>query len=264
MSNASESVETCCPIVELRQYTLKPGARETLVRVFDEHFIEGQERTGMRILGQFRDLSDSNRFVWLRGFSTMEARRQALSDFYSGPVWKEHGPVANETMIDSDNVLLLRPVDAQAGFAFDPSLRPPMSTSSASGASDEPGGVVVATIYHVSPGVSPQLVESAANEIQAAFTEARATLLARLVTEHAPNTFPSLPVREDVDAIVWLASYASEEEYRKTTARMMSLPLWKARVEPKLEIIRGDASPEALLLQPTRRSLLRHRSAPDR
>jgi NIPSNAP len=261
MSNASESVETCCPVVELRQYKLKPGALETLVSVFEEHFIEGQERTGMRILGQFRDLSNPNRFVWLRGFSTMEARRQALSDFYSGPVWKEHGPAANETMIDSDNVLLLRPVDAQAGFAFDPRLRPPMSTSSAS---EESGGVVVATIYPVSPGVSPELVETAANEIQAAFTEARATLLARLVTEHAPNTFPSLPVRADVDAIVWLASYASEEEYRKTTARMMSLPLWKARVEPKLEILRGDASPEALLLQPTRRSLLRHRSASSR
>ena len=86
MSNASESVETCCPVVELRQYTLKPGALEKLVSVFEEHFIEGQERTGMRILGQFRDLSSPNRFVWLRGFSTMEARRQALSDFYSGPL----------------------------------------------------------------------------------------------------------------------------------------------------------------------------------
>jgi len=264
MSNASESVETCCPVVELRQYTVKPGALETLVSLFEEHFIEGQERTGMRILGQFRDLSNPNRFVWLRGFSTMEARRQALSDFYSGPLWKEHGPAANETMIDSDDVLLLRPVDAQAGFAFDPRLRPPMSALSAASASAESGGVVVATIYPVSPGVSPALVESAANEIQAAFTEARATLLARLVTEHAPNTFPSLPVRKDVDAIVWLASYASEEEYRRTTARMMSLPLWKERVEPKLETIRGGASPESLLLQPTRRSLLRHRSASSR
>ena len=44
------------PVVELRQYTLKPGRRETLIDIFDSHFIEGQEDAGMTIIGQFRDL----------------------------------------------------------------------------------------------------------------------------------------------------------------------------------------------------------------
>jgi len=30
-------------------------------------FVETQEATGMRVIGQFRDLGDPNRFVWLRG-----------------------------------------------------------------------------------------------------------------------------------------------------------------------------------------------------
>ena len=34
------------PVVELRQYTLKPGRRETLIDIFDSHFVEGQEAPG--------------------------------------------------------------------------------------------------------------------------------------------------------------------------------------------------------------------------
>ena len=47
--------------------------------------------------------------MWLRGFADMEARRRALQAFYGGPVWAEHGPAANVTMIDFDDVLLLAP-----------------------------------------------------------------------------------------------------------------------------------------------------------
>ena len=84
-------MELGSPIVELRQYTLHPGTRETLVRVFEEHFIEGQERYGMRIIGQFRDLGDPDRFVWIRGFPDMEARTRALEGFYGGSVWRVRG-----------------------------------------------------------------------------------------------------------------------------------------------------------------------------
>ena len=45
-------------IFELRQYTLHPGQRDILVDVFDDNFVEGQEATGMRIIGQYRDLDD--------------------------------------------------------------------------------------------------------------------------------------------------------------------------------------------------------------
>jgi hypothetical protein len=45
----------CCPVVEFRQYTLKPGQRDVLIDIFDRYFIEGQESAGMTILGQFRD-----------------------------------------------------------------------------------------------------------------------------------------------------------------------------------------------------------------
>jgi len=98
------------PVIELRQYTLVPGQRETLIDIFDGNFVEPQDAAGMTVIGQFRDLDRPDMFVWLRGFASMDRRRQALAAFYDGPVWAAHRDAANATMIDSDNVLLLRPV----------------------------------------------------------------------------------------------------------------------------------------------------------
>ncbi|MGW4610216.1 NIPSNAP family protein [Streptomyces sp. NPDC004532] len=95
-------------IVELRQYTLHPGARETLIELFEREFVIGQQSVGITVGGRFRDLDDPNRFVWLRAFPDMTRRRRSLEAFYTGPVWREHREAANATMIDSDDVLLLR------------------------------------------------------------------------------------------------------------------------------------------------------------
>ena len=61
---------TCCRVVELRQYTLVPKGREALIALFEREFIETQEATGMIVIGQFRDLKNPDRFVWLRGLAT--------------------------------------------------------------------------------------------------------------------------------------------------------------------------------------------------
>jgi hypothetical protein len=65
------------PIVELRKYTLHPGGRDVLIDLFEREFIESQEDLGMKVIGQFVDLDDPDRFVWLRGFSDMDARERA-------------------------------------------------------------------------------------------------------------------------------------------------------------------------------------------
>ena len=69
------------PVIELRQYDLVPGTRDTLIGVFDGHLVEGQELQEMIIIGQFRDLDNPDSFVWLRGFADMEARKRALTGF---------------------------------------------------------------------------------------------------------------------------------------------------------------------------------------
>ena len=222
----------CCPIVELRRYQLHPGARDALVRLFDEHFVEGQERCDMRVIGQFRDLDDPDRFVWLRGFADMEARTRALEAFYGGPVWKEHGPAANDTMVDHTDVLLLKPAPGTAGFRFDPRLRPePESPAIA-------GGVVIATIDHLSGPAGPDAVAPPGDASGPA-------VLAQLVTESARNGFPRLPVREDANVRVTFLSYATADAHRPS-------PTTAAGVQRR----------EILRLQPTRRSYLRHALPP--
>src|SRR5262249_12330025 len=158
-----------------------------------------QEQLGMRVLGQFCDLDAPDRFVWLRGFPDLASRAARLEAFYSGPVWKAHREAANATMIDSDNVLLLKPVDATAGFVL-PASRPAGAPSAGSSAA-----LVTATIY---------LLRAPADAAFSQFFDARlgpilaatgAPPLARFRTEYAANEFPRLPVREGEHAFVWFS-----------------------------------------------------------
>jgi hypothetical protein len=194
-------MDHCCPIVELRQYTLHPGVRDTLIRIFDAHFIEGQERCGMRVIGQFRDLDDPDRFVWLRGFADMASRTRALEAFYGGPVWKEHGPAANATMVDHTDVLLLRPADPRGAFRLHPAGRP--GPDGEGGA----GGVVVATIDHFDAAPSSVAIEAARDGRDP---------LGQFVTERAPNGYPRLPVREDANVLVTFFIEPTGEDVQPT------------------------------------------------
>ena len=137
------------PIVELRQYTLLPGMRDVLIDLFEAKLVESQETTGMKIIGTFRDLGDETKFVWLRGFGSMDSRGRSLGDFYGGSVWKSNRDAANRTMVDSDDVLLLRPARAGSAFTLDDE-RPPLD---AGNGLDR--GIVEATILGASERTSP-------------------------------------------------------------------------------------------------------------
>ncbi|WNI33278.1 hypothetical protein [Streptomyces sp. ITFR-6] len=50
-------------IVELRQYTLRPRARETLIELFEREFVIGQQAVGITVGARFRDLDDPDHFV---------------------------------------------------------------------------------------------------------------------------------------------------------------------------------------------------------
>jgi hypothetical protein len=247
-------VVECCRILELRQYTLKRGARETLIALFDERFVEEQERHGMTIVGQFRDAVRPERFVWIRGFRDMEARREALEAFYSGAHWRQHSSAANATMIAVDDVLLLKPLAMGTGFRHDARLRPKDVDPARA------GGQVVVTIHHLGRQPAGDERASLAGDVAAAFGEAGARLEAQLLTERAPNTYPRLPIREDANVLVWVASYPSQAAHERSTVARRALPVWRDRVAPRVEALSGGRAPVQLLLQPTSRSALRDRS----
>jgi hypothetical protein len=241
--------QSCCPVVELRQYTLHPGKRDVLIDLFDREFIESQEAVGMRIIGQFRDLDHPNRFVWLRGFRDMPSRAQALKDFYGGPVWKAHREAANATMIDSDNVLLLRPARAESGFSFEKSNRPPL------GADIVPTGLVVAIIYYFDAPVSEDFVAFFDQVMKPVLIDAGASILAYFVTESSVNSFLALPVREGENVFVWFSSFRDQAAYENYTAGLARSPQWGGEISKELAR-RLKGHPEVLCLSPTARSLL--------
>lgn len=103
-------------ILELRQYTLKPGTRDGFIQRFEREFLDTQEAVGIHVLGTFIDLDDADRFVWFRGFPSLEEREQSLAAFYGGPVWAAWGEETNADLIDSDDVLMLRPRPGKPGL----------------------------------------------------------------------------------------------------------------------------------------------------
>jgi hypothetical protein len=180
---------------ELRQYTMQPGKREEFVTLFDREFCEPQEEHGARIVGQFRDLDDPNRFVWIRGHDGMPARKRMMHAFYDGDHWKQHRGAANDCIADSDNVLLLTPAWEGSGFAGLGERAPVGSTAPAS-------GTVVAQLCYFASGPDASVIV-AFREAIAENERTGARFLAALVTEPTPNNFPRHPLREGEHVFAW-------------------------------------------------------------
>lgn len=232
-----------CPVFELRQYTLYGGQRDRLIELFDGEFVIPQERLGLRLLGQFRDLDDRDRFVWLRGFASWEERPQALGAFYTGEAWKAHREAANATMVDSDNVLLLRPARASSGFA-------------AAERDHRAAGIVTASIFYLGKTPAEEFAAFFAGTMRPRLELLGTNVLAELVTETRPNNFPALPVREEDAVFVWFGRFDSHEAQQAFSERLRRESGWRDAAPPELlpALMR---KPEFLRLAPTSLSTLR-------
>ncbi|MFI1382415.1 NIPSNAP family protein [Embleya sp. NPDC020886] len=234
-------------VIELRRYTLRSGRRDELIELFDREFVETQEETGMVVLGQFRDLDEPDHFVWLRGFRDMAVRHRALTAFYGGPVWAEHGPRANATMIDSDDVLLLRPLSDGSAFAAPPPARPPVGSLT-------PERFVAATLWSFPPGRNEGIALIRDGLLPLLHRTGPAPIAA-LTTETAHNTFSGLPVRTGENVAAVFTSYPDESAHRRHLAMVRAHPLARDEVLPGIEH-EQIAAPWTFRLAPTGRSLL--------
>jgi len=228
-------------VIELRQYTLRGGRREELINLFEREFIQSQETIGAHVLGIFRDLDDPDRFVWMRGFQDMPQRHAALQAFYTGPVWRANSRAANATMLDSANVLLLRPLPKSAGV-----LAPQRPT---------PTGIVRICIHNLAEVPSQAFADFFESTMRPIITEAGGTVLAELISETQPNDFAALPVREHESVFLWLTRFAGTGAETKFTQLLARQSGWRDQVPESLwpALMR---KPEVLRLSPTPRSRL--------
>lgn len=235
-------------VLELRQYTLHPGKRDVLIDVFERNFVEGQDAQGMWIVGQFRDLDNPDRFVWLRSFADMPARAAALNGFYFGPVWQSHRNEANPTMVDSDNVLLLRPARAGTGFPVVTDALPPRDAKGAG------KGLVVANIVYLRGTTPGEFVDFFEKELKPEWEKAGASVIAELATETSANNFPRLPVREGERVFIWFATFKDLDAWESQSRALAASPEWRV-LSGKLSLWTYQPI-EILRLEPTARSRL--------
>ena len=233
-----------CSVIELRQYTLRPGQRDVLIELFEREFIEAQEAEGIAVLGTFCDLDDPDRFVWWRGFADMPARAHALQAFYGGPVWQTHRDAANATMIDSDDVLLLRPLAGHAALVAPGRSRAPRGTGMA------PVGVLLVTLCALPPRQDARLDALAAQAIAAAMQSTGTGVIGACISETAPNNFARLPVREGENVVLWCSLLPDRAACERHEAARRVQPAWE-RLLPHLH-----EPPTVLRLAPTSRSLI--------
>ena len=151
-------------------------------------------------------------------------------------------------MIDSDNVLLLRPAFPNSGFCLEHASRP------TPGSRGQVAGLLVATIYHLGTMAGAAFAEFFARNLQSILTEAGVSVLASFVTETHSNTFPALPVREDANVFIWFSSVANGAIHEQRKTRIAALLRQK---KPAGQLANLVGSSEELLLSPTTRSLLR-------
>jgi hypothetical protein len=156
---------------------------------------------------------------------------------------------ANATMLDSDNVLSLKPARIASGLHGDPAMD----------AEGSGGGMVIATVYGFEEPVESRFIECFETQIAPVLGEAGATLLGYYVTDPAKNTFPQLPVREGEHVFVWFVSFTDEEAHTTYQTALTTNQTWVTSLVPTLQgwFARSE---EVLELVPTRRSLVHHRS----
>jgi hypothetical protein len=231
-------------VVELRRYVIVEGGRERFSRYFESYFPEAHQQLGAIFFGHFLERRSPCGFTMLRGFKDLDARAVVCGSFYYGPLWKEHRQTINDLLVDSDDVLLLRPLSPERSVLVLPAVDPVREEGGAQ-------GIVAAQIFPLQADRTDAFA-AAAEPHFAAYRAAGAREAGVLVTLDAVNNFPQLPIRDDGPFFVWLGviedEHALERSFRPLAERAQ-------RELAQGGLLRG--APELALLDPGARSRLR-------
>jgi hypothetical protein len=218
MTNFLQENNQNIKVLELRNYLLKPNMTDTFSSYFNNHFVKPMNELGGYTLGQFKikGVGGYDRFVWMRGFTNMGTRVKFLNDFYiNSPVWKEFGPGANNMMINSDNVYLLRPLNNNKS-----SKEQSKGINSNALKTDE--GVIVVDFY-----ICNSTLDKAINLFNSSYIPFLKTLdiynITLWVSEMLENDFPRLPVFQDKNILLTITTYKDENEFQMKQEQINSM-----------------------------------------
>ena len=192
-------------VLELRNYLLKPNLADTFSQYFHTKFVAPMNELGGYTLGEFKISDVNDRFVWLRGFTNMKTRLKFLNDFYiNSTPWKEHGKGANEMMINSDNVYLLKPLHKNAFLKTDKVF-------------------TVINFY-----ICNSTLDKVINLFDAEYIPFLKTInvedISLWVSEMTENDFQRLPVFQDKNLLVTISNYQDKNEYEAKQKAIDNMP----------------------------------------
>ena len=75
-------------IIEMRTYKTKPGMRSRFLEIFRSKSIPAHAEIGMKILGPFLSVEDTDTFFFMRGFPDLGSCEPMKARFYDGELWK--------------------------------------------------------------------------------------------------------------------------------------------------------------------------------
>jgi len=95
----------------MRTYKTKPGLRSRFLDVFRSQSIPAHAEIGMKILGPFLSIEDSDTFFFMRGFPNLDSREPMKAKFYEGELWKRELENVLMPMLEKYDVVLVEDSD---------------------------------------------------------------------------------------------------------------------------------------------------------
>ncbi|TDO70033.1 NIPSNAP protein [Flavobacterium chryseum] len=208
MDNLAQQNSENIQVLEIRNYLLKPNLTDKFSDYFHSKFVVPMNELGGYTVGEFKINGVNDRFVWFRAFADMKTRLKFLNDFYiNSATWKEYGKGANEMMINSDNVYLLRPLKAQINREF-------LKTDKT---------FTVVDFY-----VCNSTLEKVINLFDTTYIPFLKNLkiedITLWVSEMTENDFPGLPVFRDKNLLVSITNYKNENEFNTKQKEIDNMP----------------------------------------
>ena len=205
MNNFLKESNQKIKVLELRNYLLNPNRADEFSSYFNKHFVKPMTELGGYTLGQFKINGLNDRFVWFRGFTDMKTRVKFLNEFYiNSTTWNEHGKEANEMMINSDNVYLLKPLHKNVFLKTDK--------------------VITVIDFYICNSTLDKVVKLFDTEYVLFLKTINVEDISLWVSEMGENDFPSLPVFQDKNLLVTISNYQDKNEYEAKQKTIDSMP----------------------------------------
>ena len=206
ISTYSQDVKT----IELRNYLIRPGQRDSYITAFETNLVDTLNLMKNFVFGQFRVKDAKDNFVWIRGFESMDSRKEDLKSFFTSEFWARNRSIPSKYLVNYTNVYLLRPIDifkVESKITFNGKWF------------GKPKGVAVVDFY-VANDRLPQLIDFVKSKYDSIIRSAGVKDISYWVSEPEPNNYPDLPAFQDKNLLVSISFFKDENTYKSVSQEL--------------------------------------------